>query len=308
MHNLLSNSFPIVVICGFMANIVSIIVFSRKFFRKTIFFTYFRVLTITNTLTLILCLITFFKNHLDINVEHFYAFSCKLVLTLAFVVPASNGWIVVAISVDRLLTLKWAFRFVFIKNAWFQLMICAGIFSLNHVFYIQTLFTKVLDKFVYHEVYDNEISNHTYALKYKDETCFIYNDDLFNWLDLFNSFVIPFSLMILFSWLILKNLDSYKRVTREVASLSHNQSQAEQRKLNITFAYASVSLNLLFLLLNVPICLYNILDELSLVSKGSIFAEIAQLLYYLNSGSVFYASFISNPFFRKEMLCVFQRA
>ncbi len=79
--------YPLVSLIGLVGNIVAFQVFSRKKFANTVFATYFRFLTITDTISLLLPLNKFLELNMNIRVQEISMISCKLKTYLTYVIP-----------------------------------------------------------------------------------------------------------------------------------------------------------------------------------------------------------------------------
>lgn len=111
------------------------------------------------------------------------------------------------------------------------------------------------------------------------------------WMDFFNSTIIPFSGMILFSIALIYTV--YR-------SRARVRSSSNSSKRDYGFAISIVTLNFIFFVLNLPIAIYDIVTANITVSH--LFDYSMQIIYYLYYAIGFYAQCIVNMEFRNEFL------
>lgn len=121
--------------------------------------------------------------------------------------------------------------------------------------------------------------------------------DLLQWLDFFNSTIVPFVFMIALSIALIHSV-RVSRARVHTSSGAHSQSKRDNR-----FAISAITLNLVFLFLNLPI----VIDDLLAINiiPNYIFDYTAQLLYYLYYAIGFYAQLLVNSEFRSEFVRMF---
>ena len=125
--------------------------------------------------------------------------------------------------------------------------------------------------------------------------CEIRDGGITYWMDLFNSTLLPFVFMITFSSITIRNLFELK------LNLSKNLSIKDKR-----FAIISISQNVTFLILNMPIVIYYLcsfyvqFDEQIL----DFFYITAIIPYYIQCGMIFYINCFVNPIFRNELFLI----
>lgn len=120
----------------------------------------------------------------------------------------------------------------------------------------------------------------------------IYGFAEIQWMDFFNSTIVPFIFMVLLS----ASLILFVRQSRaRVGKLS--SSSAQSRRDN-RFAISAVTLNMIFLVLNLPI----VIDDLIAIkaTPNEFFHYLTSILYYLYYAIGFYALVVVNREFRRE--------
>ena len=115
-------------------------------------------------------------------------------------------------------------------------------------------------------------------------------------MDLVKLIILPFSLMIIFSILLI--LSIFKSRSR----ININDSIRERKRLfkDIKFSISLISMNLLFILLNLPIEILSFLAK-DYLTFGYLYVAFGYI-YYLASAINFYLIFLTNSLFRKEFL------
>lgn len=120
-----------------------------------------------------------------------------------------------------------------------------------------------------------------------------YDSNALDWMDLFNSTLIPFIVMIFLS-IILIFFVYHSR------SKMHSRSSSSTMRRDLRFSVSIISLNVIFLILNLPITIVDLLG-----SPSSIFEYISDVLYFMNYAISFYVQVVVNIDFRNEFLKLF---
>jgi hypothetical protein len=277
--DILVFSYPVIVLIGTLANILAFIIFSRKKFEKTIFSTYFRILLIIDTIGLVyLAMGKFIRFKYKINIRDFNEHLCRLTLLLAYSIPPISAYILVSISIDRWLTIAKPNVFHLRRKPAFQIGVCIFIIAANLLYNGQLFFSYL-------------------ALDYLEDpsvgpVCLIPDEKTLQTMDLLNSTIIPFLLMIVSTILTIKSVfDLRKKMSQSTKQINSNK---KVRRKDIKFSITSITLNIIFLLLNLPFTIFALVP-VSLSPELSDFLLIFFLfLTYLNHGTVFFVSFLMN--------------
>lgn len=288
--------FPFITIFGMIGNVVAFIVFSRKAFQNTVFSIYFRFLIICDSISLLLPINRFLELNFNIYLARVSNEFCKFRFYFAYAITPISGWITAAISLDRLLSIKMPAKFLVRKKTWFQILVCFIIFSFDFAYYIQNLIVYSLVKY-------EEFNNKT------NETIVSYSCDSngisLDWLDLFQSDITPFTLMIIFTILTLQSIfQSRKR-------LGTNLNNDTSKQKDVKFAITSIAINVIFLLFNSPYCLFNVISDyiqFNDITEHHMILAFCYLFFYGNFGSVFYVNIYFNVLFKKEFFKLFKKA
>ena len=129
-----------------LSNIFAFIIFSRKKFHNTIFSTYFRALLLFDQFSYLI------RIEILLNIIGWYNFrsisihSCKIIALLAYFSSSNSPWILVLISIDRMLSIVWPNRFLIRKIVKYQVYGCITVFLINVCFFSE-LHSKLIFRF-----------------------------------------------------------------------------------------------------------------------------------------------------------------
>ena len=285
---IVTKIYLLLIFFGIGGNILALIIFSRKKFHNTIFSIYFRFLCLFDTFAILFAIDDFISYHFNIYLKGISSFSCKFLMYLSYITPSVSTWMLVIISIDRVISIVKPSRLLIRKRVEFQIIICICVLLFNLIYYIQLLFSNISSEII------EDNSNQT------EIWCFVITEHynmIFDWIDLFYSTVIPFIFMLISTIITLTFIfKSRKKVT-----ISKNLIK------DIKFAITSIFLNLLFLILNFPLQFYYILGDFSPIDDRDIDQLVDSLLsqlFFLNYGVIFYISILTNSLFRAEFMII----
>ena len=291
----------LLVIVGTLANILAFIVFSRKKFKNTVFSTYFRILLIIDLIGLLYSTLGKFLNfEFGINLRNISAFLCRITMPIVYSIPPISAYITVMISFDRWLTIAKPAFFLLRKNKIFQVLICIAIIVINFIYNGQLFFSHFMG-----DPADNTST----------PSCRIIDYTTLATMDLINSTLLPFFLMLLFTLLTVKALFDASKIIRQtsinpVRRNSNASSKKDNlRKRDIKFAIVSILLNIIFLVLNGPFTIYSFLYDYILTDSYYSWMAIVIMLFltYCNHAIVFFINIFVNKQFRDELYIILTR-
>jgi hypothetical protein len=270
-------------IVGLLFNIPTFIVFSRKKFQNTIFSTYFRYLCISDTITLLFRLEYLFNlKSFDHRSNSIY--SCKILGYFVYLIPSFSIWILVVISIDRFVSIAYPTRFLFRKLKKYQITISLSIIVFHAFYWLPAPFLA------------NISSNNS-----KNESNNCYPGTLaVDIMDLMDSSLLPSFFMFISTSLTLRVI--FKSRRRSQNNQDHQQSRTKSK--DVKFAISSISLNVFFFILNMPLTSFFLIRnfvEIHLELKRLI-RSICEILYHTNYANIFFISYIFNSMFRKEFI------
>ena len=274
---------------GLIGNLLSFLVFSRKQFNNTIFNVYFRLITITDSASVLTQLNYSLKLGFNIDIKLISNLSCKLLDYFIYSSCPISSYILVYISFDRMLNVTCPNEFKLRHNKLIQLSICLFIILFNLIYYLPILFYRKLD---IQSVFQNH-TNQTELIR----KC-IYTDNRFiYWMDLFFSTIIPFIFMCLFTSITIIFLFRSKKRTNGISSR------------DVKFAITSITLNICFFLFLFPLTLFLLLGIYMDLNNDRLYElKFIMLLtiYSINYSNMFYVNLIVNSIFRNELVLMFK--
>lgn len=267
---------PVLVTISILGNLFVLIVYSQDKFKKLHNLNVWRSMSIVD----IFCVAQILKHFLhyafnyDIHMEN--PFLCKLVSYLSHS-GAISAWLRAYITIDLFGSIV-----LHRSRSQFQSLAIILIFALNLIFYSQRFFFTGIESLNSTKEYcgDN-------GLDYVE---------VFLWIDLINSTIVPFGIMSVSSVLLLFAIFKSRRHLRNDLAAG-TQKQAIKR--DIQFAITLVVLNSTFIALYLPVHVYFFVSESD--------------LWYTITVSMFYSAYAINPFiyftfnsmFRREFLKCF---
>ncbi len=285
-------TYPIISLIGFIFNTISFIIFSRRKFHKTSFSIYYRFLIISDTLALLLPLNRMLELNFNIKMQNVSDFLCVIRVFYSYIFIAISGWTTVIISLDRACSIIYSNRYLFRKKSKFRLLVCLFVLAFNILFYSPTTIDSKINVSV--RFNDNQSNQTIISKSCKSDQVYMF------WMDLFNSDLVPFVLMITFTYLTVRFIHK----SRTTAGSSVN-------KKDMKFASTSITLNVIFLILNSPYCFYTLLVDSLYVLVDPYLENLLFIIFltllYLNSCSVFFINYKVNSIFRKELLEFFSK-
>ena len=276
---------PAMFIFGIAGNLVVIQVFSRRSFVRNTAKNYFCALAAVDALNSVIIIIY----HPQAFQSYFIClsqFTCKLADFMAYFLPASTSWLLVMIGIDRLALIRYRSIKVFEKKIFQISMICA-ILLWNFFVYVERT------KFSYLDIQSPNSSNETCNT---NNACDIFSTDageISSWVDLVNSTITPFIIMITCSFLIIHSI----YIARRKIQINKSKSAMARFKKDIQFSMTIVLLDILFFIFNFPICVYSFFgfeNDFVYSSLDLLFScqHITNILIYVFLNSEFKKEFV----------------
>lgn len=269
---------------GIIGNIITTIIFLRKTFRNNSISTYCISLSIIECLTLAKFVLNIYILAYNRNLPDESDSLCKLFYSVPTLLGAIQPWITVSFSIDKLLSMRTR-AIPILKKKGFQWSLIAGIILFNTALFIDIpIFLKR------REVSPSYFMCDLTTISFYDIAAII------NFLD---SCLIPFIIMIITSILTTRLLIKSRNAVMRIGQLTK-----ERKSRDTKYAVSSVTLNVMFIILKLPITIFVILQ--SFYSYYDIyFFRIALLTLNLNSSVSFFVHFATNSLFRRELLSFF---
>ena len=277
----------IIIGIGFIGNIISIIVFSRKKFRTNSISTYCISLAICESLSISEFIVDIIRVGLNVDPINQNDVNCKIIISIPTIITQIQACILVAFSVDKLLSMK---SVQIIKKRWFQFSIVGSIVLFNVLIYIYLPILLTRRK-MYPGVYICDIT-----------TIGLFTFKLFMIVNLLESCFVPFIIMSITSTLTIRLLIKSRNSVERI----NGKAMKERRSKDKKYAISSITFNIMFIVLKLPILVFFILS--AFYSYYDLyFYHVTFLLHFLNVSSSFFVHFATNSLFRREFKIVFLR-
>lgn len=283
------------IVCGICGNYLLFKVYSRKNLTKNSFSIYFRCMAIVDFAILLHSFTYLLGTAFDLDLHQQSDLLCKTLDLPIYILPPVSAYLLVLLSLDRLLKIKFPNRFLFFYKQKFQIASISMLFVYNVAFYCQLAWGRQLQPTI--------ITNSTTNTSIIEFTCQDLSEaKLVYKMDLFNSAIVPFVLMTLISTSIIVIVVRSRLKINSLSSLSSSSRISTKDK---KFAITTIILNLAFLVFNLPV-------EVLLVFGGGLEPDLYNLIYYIlntlyywNYANDFYIQIGVNSLFRNEFLSTF---
>lgn len=191
--------------------------------------------------------------------------------------------LLVYISVDRFIAIKYPSRRFMIRNERNQFIYFMVVFVFNVVYYLPYAFENCVIRMT------RNATNQTADLQcgFSDMTA----QTILNWMDTFNSVLMPFTLTFLLTCLIIYTIFRSRARTRS-ANLTENRNRSSDIKFSIT----CLALNIILLVLNPPCSVVNFFP---VDYSGTLYLSI-YYLFFFSYAVIFYILLATNSLVRGE--------
>lgn len=266
---------------GFIGNVISFLIFSRKTFRKNSISTYCRALAIFDML-IVYQLVIDLASLDNVYLPYLNDSLCKFYYFATVVVTTVPGWILVTFSLDKTLSMRRNNKIVVLKKKWFQWLVVTLIALINLLIYLEIPIDLKLEPYPF---YPNLYYCDWSTLPYFKAIIFLY---------LFESGLVPFAIMLASSIFTIYMIRKSRRSVERAGKID-----TIRRSRDIKYAISSLAFNFLYVTLKIPLIILYILFAYNL-SINDYFATVAIFMFFLNSSASFFIHFASNLLFRKE--------
>ncbi len=281
---------PLIFIFGLIGNILGfIVVLIRKNLIKIGPIIMYRLLFTMNIIVLIFMIITYLGSAFNFDLTITSKYACKLYWYLSLCVFPIPRYILIYISFEKIISIKYPTRTHFLRTTETQIIYFLILISFNSVYNLTSLFVLNLI-----EITNSTTTTTTTSLKI---VCYTNNYHLFqitDWMDIVNRVILPTVLMILTSIIFLNSIWNLNQ--RIAQNFGTNQNIKKQ-------------INRIVSLLILNVCYISFSLPISIVAFYFQPKDIQFLASYYFSflfGSVnFYVILFTNSLFRKEFILIF---
>lgn len=275
-------------IFGFFGNIMGTIVLLKKRLKKLGARNIYRYLFITDTIYLIQIVIDCIAVNYGFNITIYSIAWCRIYYHLNNSFATLSPMLLVYISIERFISIKYPHLRFTLRRSHYQLIFLIIIFAFNLVYYLPFLIYFNLDI----------IESNGLECNFADAKSI----KTFTFMDLTNRVLTPCILITMTSILLI--LTIFKTRNRAFKRSLRNTNLIENRsfKKDIKFTIISISLNLFYIILTIPLPIVSIFSD-----YFSDFAFYFSFYLFLLTYSInFYVFLIFNSLFRKEFFNLFR--
>ena len=273
-----------------LGSLFTFVVFSRKVFENSSIRIYCRALALFDLFILAPLLTGLigeiigdsFTNHID--------FWCTFTNFVNIGISPISAWILVVFSFDRLIAVSMTKRFEFAKKKWFQFSIIAGLFIFHCVLYSPV--------FILIGLLNITSTDGTYTYTSCDTTSLIIPI-----IYLIESSIVPFIIIIITTACIVRLLIKSRRRTSVGQEFANRRRSITIKGKELKFAFNSIALNVLLVLLLSPILFHYIFPDED-YDLNELVTTICFVFAYLNYALHFWVHLGVNSVFRNEVLII----
>ena len=273
---------PFLLIIGLVGNSIVILAFTSKQMFQLSFSRYVIFMAISDSIGLLHILRPFFEYTFNYYLRNISVLYCKFFLYLVYVFNPISAWLMVFISLDKVISIRFPTKSFHFKKKITQNLIIFFIFLFNFLMFSPVFFLSELN------IDNNNLKNESIC-SFQDISSVMF------YFDLLNSIILPYLIMFFNTILLIYTvLKSRFKMFHKLKAL---QNINERKKKDIKFIFTSIGLNLAFLILNVPLIIYQFTQDVTI----SILAN----LYFINFAIDFFIHYSSNSLFRNEIRKIF---
>lgn len=272
-----------------LGSIFSLVIFSRRAFEKSSIGFYCRLLAFFDLYVLIVMVLVGVGQIIGVQIIASTDIGCQVSFFLGTAVSPIQGWILIVFSIDQLIAVSMTDRFGFVKKPWFKYSISIFIFLFNCAIYSPTFIFVRSTKMVFGNVtaaYRCDSLAPVVSIIYLAEASFI-----------------PFFIMIIITFQIVRIL--IRSRNRTLVQPFNSSNSKTLRRRDFKFAFNSVILNMLFIILTTPLIVYYLVPIKDFI-LSNLFNTACFVFFYLNYALHFWVHLIVNAYFRNELLVLFR--
>ena len=267
-------------IVGFIGNSLVLFILTRKQFRGVSMFRYYSFVVAFETPEILSIWVLNFPKIFLLTEK---AIACKLIQYFSNVLAIFVTWMPPIISIDRYISVKYPNKYLFRNKFNFQLIIIACLLLCSSL--------TSIPFYYFHNVFSvNNVTQCGYTLN-------LWSGMIIDISLLVISLFIPISMSITFSC-----LTAYQLIHKR-KKLNVKNFKKEKRLLKVL-----ISMDLFYLICNMPWCVYTILKELFNMEDYfphtlAVLFDISNFLFYVCQTCNFFVYFFSNKQFRNFFFC-----
>ena len=272
----------VVIGLGIVGNIISFIIFSRKAFKNNSISTYFRAISVIESLTIVQLILNMEILFGNIDFTSKSDAVCKLIYYIWPLYDSAYAWILMVFSIDKMLNMSKR-PITIIKKKWFQWSVVAVVVFIQAILYIGVPIE--LTRVQYYKGYFCSVA----TLSFFREFSVMY---------LISASFLPFVVMMVTSIVTIRLLFLSRNSMGQTGNLERLRRARDNK-----YAISSLTFNFFFITFKTPFLVCYIL--LAFYFKVDLyFFTIATFLFYVNMSSNFFINLATNSLFRRELLAI----
>jgi len=326
---------------GLLGNTIGFCVFSRRSLLKFPGRDIYRALAVMDTLYLIHVVLQYLLYYNGLGVRLLSSISCKLIRYMNYSVAPISAWLIVYLSIHKYISIRFREPCKRWQSIIITFIITYNLIYYLPIMWFVGLITQRADKLLKSKSSEmntenddlddnlnvflnfslstnssNEVFNSSSesfntsskqittnkTIKYECNFSVLTQENIYSWMDLINLTILPFSLMIIFSSLLIHTIFQSRLRIQDRDSRLRTKDRNRLKK-DIKFALTCILFNCIFIVLNLPICVANLFFEF-FYSYYDVFLSIYYFSYCIN----FYILFLFNSIFRKQFLGIFSES
>ena len=124
-----------VILLGFVGNLLTFRIYLTDSLRKHSIAIFFRAIAVIDLIMLIQAFFFFIEEKYEYYIKNIDGFLCRFKEYFFYALGATSPWLMVAISIDRLINIRFPKRFLFLYKLYFQIGVICSICTFNFVMY-----------------------------------------------------------------------------------------------------------------------------------------------------------------------------
>ncbi|CAF0716554.1 unnamed protein product [Brachionus calyciflorus] len=268
---------------GFVLNLLSLVIFSRKKFRSLRIGIIYRAITIADLVAILFCFLIYFSPTINNDLQIASDISCKLLNLFMRTCAQSSSWINLLLTIDRFLLIKYSSKkFKLFHNETLLPLIIVGIFIFIAMANSSVLWFNVIERQSFNQTTKICMGSQT-ALFFRDLMAILFRT------------VLPFILIFILNTILIKAFVEQKQKV---------SAQKTMRK-EMIFAFSIIIMNSFYFVNLIPIgvslIFYNIYQNDPVkFSIVTFYSFLAMYITALNNCFPFIINLIFNKIFYRE--------
>lgn len=273
---------PVLLVIGLFGNILGFIVLRRRRLYTMSARNMYSYMLIFDTIYLGHLIVNFLEVGFSLDITYASSLACKIHIFLNYSMANLSPCILVFISIERYIDIKFPAKSAFLRKNQTQISFIIIIAFLNFLMYLP--FPILINQQIQNNQ-DHQLTTCSFAEN-------LHIDTILSYMDLINRSLLPFTLMIIFSSLLIHSVfTSRNRISR---NLSTNEIKTLKKDLKLSVT--CITLNLVYIAFSLPISINDFMDF------SDLFYTLSLNLFYMSYAVNFYIILISNTLVRRECL------